>query len=247
MRYAIISDIHSNAAAFQAVIEYLKTNPVDRIACCGDVTGYGPDPKECIALFKSLKNAFCTAGNHDRCIAGKLSDDGLNVAAAKSDKLNREAIGPEEMVFLNSLRAKISESGLLFVHGSPKNPVEEYLFKLEKFAENMSEFSEKICFVGHTHQPIVFYQDVNTFETGFVQVEQEPFAMQTEDNKRYIINVGSVGQPRDRNPKACMAFYDTDTKTISFKRLEYDVAAVAEKMTRLGYPAELCGRLMMGI
>ncbi len=247
MRYAVISDIHSNAAAFQAVIDYLKTNPVDRIACCGDMTGFGPEPKECIALFKTLKNAFCIAGNHDRHITGKLSDEGFNAAAAAANKLNREAIGPEEMVFLNSLRAKMSENGLLFVHGSPRNPVDEFLFKLEKYEENMAEFSEAACFIGHTHQPIVFYQDIHTLETGFVQVEQEPFAMQTEENRRYIINVGSVGQPRDRNPKACMAFFDTDTKMLSFKRLEYNTAAVAEKMTRLGYPAELCGRLMMGI
>ena len=247
LRYAVISDIHSNIEAFAAVVEYLKTNSVDRIACLGDITGYGPDPKECIALFKNLKNAFSTAGNHDRHVTGKAEGTGFNETALKSDALNSEMLGPEDKLFLNSLRNRVSENGVLFVHGSPRDPVNEYLFKLEKYTENMKEFTEDICFVGHPHQPIIFHMDKLTGDTGFLQVEEEPFAMQLEDTKRYIINAGSVGQPRDRNPKACMAFYDTEKKSLSFKRIEYNCAATADKMTQRGYPAELAGRLVMGI
>jgi predicted phosphodiesterase len=243
MRYAIISDIHSNLEALNSVLEFLQLNHVDKIICCGDIVGYGPDPKQCINKLRSINNFSSVMGNHDAAIIDKTDISNFNNEAKEAIKINKSMMSKDEMDYLNSLKTTISENNSLFVHGSPRDPINEYLFLLEKFNEVMSFFTEKICFVGHTHHPIVFESNGNDNNIFFQNVD----VFELEDNKRYIINVGSVGQPRDNNPQSSVVFFDTKYSTVSFKRLPYDIEKTQEKMSKLNMPDKLIQRLSFGI
>jgi predicted phosphodiesterase len=243
MRYAIISDVHSNLEALTTVINYLKTNPVDRIISCGDLVGYGPNPKECLEAVKGLKNFTSTLGNHDAAIAGKMDLSSFNKIASDAVGINKALLSSEDLDYLGSLKPLIGENDALFLHGSPRDPVNEYLFLVEKFEQNMSLFKEKICFIGHTHQPLL-YEWAGPGKSGF---DQTMDIFNLEPDKRYIVNVGSVGQPRDNNPMACLVFFDSIHKTVSFKRLPYDVQKTKAKMDKLGLPPQLSMRMLMGV
>lgn len=243
MRYAVISDVHSNLEALTAVINYLKANPVDRIISCGDLVGYGPNPKECVEMIKGLQNFTSTMGNHDAAIAGKIDFSSFNKMAQDSARINKALLSNEELDYLGSLNPTISENDALFLHGSPRDPVNEYLFLVEKFEQNMALFREKMCFIGHTHQPLI-YEWAGPDKSGFYQTGD---IYNLEPDKRYIINVGSVGQPRDNNPMACLVFFDSKHMTVSFKRLPYDVPKTKAKMDKLGLPPQMSMRLLMGV
>ncbi|HPD18347.1 MAG: metallophosphoesterase family protein [Candidatus Goldbacteria bacterium] len=243
MRYAIISDIHSNLEALNSVLEFLQLNSVDKIICCGDIVGYGPDPKQCINKLRLLNNFSSVMGNHDAVIINKTDISNFNNEAKEAAKINKSMISKDEMDYINSLKTTLSENDALFVHGSPRDPINEYLFLLEKFNKVMSFFTEKICFVGHTHHPIVFESDGKDDNNFFQNID----VFKLKDNKRYIINVGSVGQPRDNNPQACVVFFDTKYLTVSFKRLSYDIEKTQIKMSKLNMPDKLIQRLSFGV
>ncbi|MCX7698655.1 MAG: metallophosphoesterase [Candidatus Goldbacteria bacterium] len=243
MRYAIISDIHSNLEALNAVLSFLDLNPVDKIISCGDIVGYGPDPKQCINRLRLLNNFTSVMGNHDAAILDKIDISNFNNDAKDAIKLNKNMLSKEDFDYLSSLQIKISENNILFLHGSPRDPINEYLFLTEKFNQVMPLFTEKFCFVGHTHQPIIFEQD-NKGNGNFYRAME---IMELDDDKRYIINVGSVGQPRDNNPQACIAFFDSKYLTLSFKRLSYDIEKTQEKMAKFNFPEKLIHRLSFGI
>lgn len=243
MRYAVMSDIHSNLEALNSVLEFLQTNPVDKIISCGDIVGYGPNPKQCINTLRTLNNFTSVIGNHDAAIIDKIDISNFNNEAKASVKINKSMLSKDELEYLDSLKTTISENNSLFVHGSPRDPINEYLFLFEKFNEVMSFFKEKVCFVGHTHQPIVFELD----SKGNANFYQNVDVIELENNKRYIINVGSVGQPRDNNPQVCVVFFDTKHLTVSFKRLPYDIEKTQEKMSELNMPEKLIQRLSFGI
>lgn len=225
MRYAVISDIHSNLEALNSVLEFLQSNPVDKIISCGDIIGYGPNPKQCITKLRTLNNFTSVIGNHDAAIINKIDISNFNNEAKIAAKINKSMLSKDELEYLDSLKTTLSENNSLFVHGSPRDPINEYLFLFEKFNQVMSFFKEKICFVGHTHQPIVFEIDSKNNANFYQDVD----VIKIENNKRYIINVGSVGQPRDNNPKACVVFFDTKYLTVSFKRLPYDIKKTQKK------------------
>ena len=243
MRYAVISDIHSNLEALNAVFEFLQSNPVDKIVSCGDLVGYGPDPKQCINKLRALNNFSSVMGNHDAAVINKIDISNFNNDAKEAITINKNMLTKDELDYLNSLKTSVSENNLLFVHGSPRDPINEYLFLVEKFNQAMSFFKEKICFVGHTHQPIIFELDSKGNANFYQSVE----IFELENDKRYIINVGSVGQPRDNNPQVCVVFFDLKHLTISFKRLSYDIDKTQEKMAELNMPEKLIKRLSFGI
>ncbi len=242
MRYAILSDIHSNFEALNSVLEFLQLNPVDKIISCGDIVGYGPDPKQCINKLREFK-IISVIGNHDAAVINKIDTSNFNNDAKISVDINKKMLSKDELDYLSSLKTTISENNLLFVHGSPRDPINEYLFLAEKFIQVMSFFKEKICFVGHTHQSIIFEYDgknnANFYQSGDV--------FELENDKRYIINVGSVGQPRDNNPNTCAVFFDTKYLTLSFKRLPYDINKTQKKMAELNMPEKLIKRLSFGV
>jgi predicted phosphodiesterase len=244
MRYAVISDIHSNFEALSVVLAYLKANPVDRIISCGDIVGYGPNPKECIDAVRALTNFESTLGNHDAAIAGKIDFSDFNKMAQEAVRINKALLTSDDYSYLAQLKDKISENDALFLHGSPRDPINEYLFLVEKFEENMERFREKVCFIGHTHQPLLYEFAGNPDKSGFYQTGD---IFNLDPDKRYIVNVGSVGQPRDNNPMACLYFYDSKHMTVSVKRLPYETQKTSAKMMKLKLPAQLAQRLIMGV
>jgi len=246
MRYAIISDIHSNFQALTSALDYIKNNPADKIICCGDIAGYGPSPAECIEELKKLSSFESVMGNHDAAVSGKTGYSDFNNSAKEAVELNMSLAGEEGRAYLSSLKYKISENDLLFVHGSPRQPISEYLFIQEKIEKSMAIMKEKICFVGHTHQPIIYEQE-KPGEGHFYHVEKDSEVFELEPELRYLVNVGSVGQPRDQNPRACVAYFDTKTYTLSYKRIEYNVAQTQEKMKSMGFPGQLSARLSLGV
>jgi len=144
MRYAVISDIHSNLEALNAVFEFLQSNPVDKIVSCGDLVGYGPDPKQCINKLRALNNFSSVMGNHDAAVINKIDISNFNIDAKEAITINKNMLTKDELDYLNSLKTSVSENNLLFVHGSPRDPINEYLFLVEKFNQAMSFFKEKI-------------------------------------------------------------------------------------------------------
>ncbi len=243
MRYAVISDIHSNLEALDATLIFLQSNPVDRIISCGDIVGYGPNPVQCINKLRSLNNFTSVIGNHDAAVLDKIDITGFNNEAKEAIRINKNMLSKNELDYLNSLKTTISENNTFFVHGSPRDPINEYLFLSEKFNQMMPLFKEKVCFVGHTHQPIVFEYS----SKGNCNFYQDVDIIELENDKRYIINVGSIGQPRDNNPQACIVFFDTKHLTVSFRRLPYDIEKTQEKMAELNFPEKLIQRLSFGI
>ncbi|MGD0566379.1 MAG: metallophosphoesterase family protein [Candidatus Goldiibacteriota bacterium] len=246
MRYAVISDIHSNIEAFEAVAAYLDKNPVDSIISCGDIVGYGPSPSECVKKALSIKNFRSVAGNHDAAAAGKIPADGFNADALASLEINKKLLGKDDLKYLSSLPEYISENDTLFVHGSPRKKLTEYLFLMEKFKSNISAFNESVCFIGHTHHPLIYQFNTLTGADTFINIEEDSEMYTLAEGKKYIINVGAVGQPRDGKASACLTFYDSKVKTFNFKRIPYDVPAVQAKMKKLGMPEALITRLSSG-
>ena len=246
MRYAIFSDIHSNLEALTAVVDVLKANPVDRIICLGDIVGYGPNPKECIEIIKSIDICQAIMGNHDAAVCGKINYSNFNLAAQAAVKINRDLLGPEEISYLKSLKESLNENNIMFVHGSPKDPLNEYVFMVSKFEESMKYTRTKVTFIGHTHHPIIF-ENTGHGKNRFYNVEKNLAVYNLEKEMKYMINVGSVGQPRDNNAKACIVFYDTKHLALTYRRVDYDMKPTQEKMNSLNLPKQLSARLALGV
>lgn len=246
MKYAIISDIHSNLEALQVVLEHIKKNRIDKVICCGDVVGYGPNPNECLGLLLKTPNISVVVGNHDEAVCGgeRTNIEKFNDYAKKAVQINKGIISPENSNYLKTLPLTYAEDNLLFLHGSPRNPVNEYLVNFLSLHDNIKLFSEKICFVGHSHNPLIYSQTTEGEEqTNTIEGEKE---IVLEDNRRYFINVGSVGQPRDEDNRSCFVYYDSNLMKISFIRLKYDIEKVQKKMKNLNIPEFLINRLLYG-
>jgi diadenosine tetraphosphatase ApaH/serine/threonine PP2A family protein phosphatase len=225
---ALISDIHSNLAALEAVLADIKAQGAERIYCLGDVIGYGPQPRECIDLAAQWE--FCLMGNHDYAVF--LEPTGFNTAAERAVFWTREALDAEpasearlrRWEFLADLGVHKFEDNVLFVHGSPRRPLHEYIFPddPQMNMEKMAAIFDRIpsaCFVGHTHMPGVFTEDYR-----FLVPAELDHHMELGE-RRVVINIGSVGQSRDRDPRACYVLLDG--KRVVWRRVEYDVQATA--------------------
>ena len=202
MRYLVLSDIHSNLEAFQAVLD--DAGPVDRLWCLGDVVGYGPDPNACVDLLRS-KPHLCVAGNHDWGTLGKLDLRDFNVDAREANLWNREQLTPDNLAFLEALPETIVEGDFTLAHGSPCEPIWEYIAHPSTAYDNFDCFDTPYCFVGHTHTPVIYRMDGEYGKEGENQIE--PAANLSNGlvplgSERLIINPGSVGQPRDGDPRA---------------------------------------------
>jgi len=244
MKYAIISDIHSNLEALELVLKDIARNGVDKIICCGDVVGYGPNPKECIETLKSIPNIEILMGNHDAAIVGKINIDDFNDDARQAIQINRMLITEKEIAEISLWKTTYRENGILFVHGSPRDPLKEYLLTMGKLRQNMDLFAEKICFVGHTHVPLVYVK--TNPGSDFVEDGENGKELKIKDEERYIINPGSVGQPRDEDARASFVYFDSGRNTIRFRRLFYDIKSVQKKMKHLNISEFLINRLSYG-
>ena len=228
---AIISDIHSNLEALQAVLADIKSQDITEIYCLGDVVGYGPNPRECVDLV--MNNRLVLMGNHDQ---GAMFDpDGFNPSAEKAIFWTRAQLegGPESRSvrehrweFLAERPRSHRENGYLFVHGSARNPLNEYVFPEDIYNQRKMEriyaLVEKYCFQGHTHVPGIFTENLQFFSPEDVNHSYKL------DGRKTLCNVGSVGQPRDGNSKACYITLDDDT--ITYRRVEYDIDTTVKKI-----------------
>lgn len=231
MKRALISDIHSNLEALQAVLEDIQSQGVEAIYCLGDIIGYGPNPRECIDLIMPCD--VCILGNHDQ---GAMFDpEGFNAGAERAifwtrEQLENDQGDPRQNAarwdFLGELPRNRRENGFLFVHGSARNPLNEYVFPEDIYnqrkMQKIFELIERHCFQGHTHVPGIFTQSLN-----FLSPEEVGYKYHLSDEKT-MINVGSVGQPRDGDPRACYVILEDNQ--VFFRRVEYPVEKTIEKI-----------------
>ncbi|MDO8735195.1 MAG: metallophosphoesterase family protein [Elusimicrobiota bacterium] len=236
MKYAIFSDIHSNLEALETVLTEISKQNVDEYICCGDIVGYGPNPNECIEKIKSIKNIKMIAGNHDKATVGLFDIEWFNDNAKAAVLWTSSQLTGENKNFLKGLPEKIIEENFTAVHGSPREPIKEYLIKPSDMQENLQFFETQICFVGHSHYPFVY-----TSEKSITNLqENEPI----EISSKSIINPGAVGQPRDGDNRACFMILDGNKTT--FHRVNYDIKAVQKKMKIEKLPKYLVERLNYG-
>ncbi|MEM7348144.1 MAG: metallophosphoesterase family protein [Chloroflexota bacterium] len=244
MRYLIISDIHANLAAFEAVLEDAE-GLYDKVWCLGDMVGYGPDPNECVELLLTLDH-LCIAGNHDWAVLGKLDVDDFNRDARFASLWTREQLNEPVREYLDNLPVALLEEELYtLVHGSPRHPIWEYILYPSIAQDNFKQFSTPYCFVGHTHNPVIFQEapQGNMCEAFAPEFNNGPIALAEE---RLIINPGSVGQPRDGDARAAYGILDTEAQAFEHRRVVYPVSVTQEKMKGFDFPARLWNRLAFG-
>ena len=243
MRYLIISDIHANLAALEAVLE--DADGFDAVWCLGDLVGYGPDPNECVERIQAL-DAVTVVGNHDCAALGQLSLDQFNQDARTANAWTRERLTAEARAYLESLPKRLEKGDYTLVHGSPREPTWEYILDVERAIANFEHFDTRFCLVGHTHVPGAFIQDRESDRYGVV-VSPYPGSMPLDESHlRLIINPGSVGQPRDGDPRASYAIMDTDDGAWHQLRVDYDIEVTQERMRSVGLPHRLIKRLEVG-
>ncbi|HXI10369.1 MAG TPA: metallophosphoesterase family protein [Thermodesulfobacteriota bacterium] len=242
MRYAVISDIHSNLEALEAFLKCAESLSLDKTVCLGDIVGYNANPNECVGLVRE-KKMLCLMGNHDSRVAGLEEPTDFNLQAAQAVLWTRKNITPENAEFLRKLpRTLPVNKKFLAVHGWI-NDTDRYIFghrdALANF-EMMEETKTGLCFFGHTHVPVAYVKGE--------EVEgMRPFGtVKLEKDKSYLVNPGSIGQPRDRDPRASFLVYDDKKSEITFYRTDYDIAATAAKIMEAGLPERLAERLKLG-
>ena len=247
MRVLLLSDIHSNFEALTAVVRDARDRgSVDAIWNLGDTVGYGPDPGQCVRFLQD-EGAVSVAGNHDLGAIGRISLSDFNPYAAAACRWNGSQITQEEAAFLGSLQLRVEEDTFTLVHGSPRDPVWEYLYSEDTARQNFPLFSTPICLVGHTHVPLAFaLEDSDGRQRCRGTLLAPDVPLKLEEGTRLIYNPGGVGQPRDGDPRACYALYDGEAQTITHHRVSYDIAATQQRMTAAGLPQYLIERLAAG-
>ena len=244
MRYAIIADIHANLAAFTAVLNDIeRRGGAEEVWSLGDVVGYGPDPHQCIELLRQYNHA-CIAGNHDWAAIGKIDTSDFNPDAAAACHWTAQQLSPGDVEYLSSLPLVIEKDDFTLVHGSPREPIWEYLLSTSNAKENFNYFQSQFCLVGHSHIPLVF--EYNEAEVcSFSELPAD--ATITLGKNRLIINPGGVGQPRDGDPRASYAIYNSENRTIKHYRIPYDIETTQARMMEYRLPVHLVTRLSYGI
>ncbi len=235
---AIISDIHGNLEAFQAVLEDIEKEGIKEIYCAGDVVGYGADPNECVEIVRE-RNIPCVAGNHDYAVTGKMSLQYFNPVAKEAIEWTMRVIKPENLEFLRKLPLTMHIGKNLLVHAVPSNPASfDYILTLGDAIREFMFFREKICFHGHSHHPVIFIEREKRHGVIF---EDEVEIM---EDVRYLVNVGSVGQPRDGDPRACYCILREDR--IEIRRVPYPIEIAQRKILDAGLHPYLAERLAAG-
>ncbi len=241
MKILLVSDIHANLTALEAVLE--AAQEFDAVWCLGDLVGYGPDPNECVNRIRQLPRLLCIIGNHDAAALMQIDADTFNPEARSALLWTRQALTDSSRNFLSSLPEKIKTPDVTLTHGSPRHPVWEYLLDTRTATINFDYFETPLCFVGHTHLPVIY----SLFDDNHLARLSIPEPNQTLTlPKRAIINPGSVGQPRDRDPRAAFAIYDSETNDWDYRRVAYDITAVQERMAEAGLPERHIYRLSAG-
>ncbi len=241
MRYIIFSDLHSNFEALNQFEKEISSIPYDRLVCLGDVVGYGADPNLCVDWVR--KNVdFTLAGNHDLAVVKKTDIAYFNPYAVEACEWTQKILTAENKAFLESLPMDREENGVYWVHASPHQPARWHYIVSKKGADkHFGSFDAPICFVGHSHKPIILEQnptgEINDYVADLWDIKPE---------NRYIFNDGSLGQPRDGNTKPMYILYDSDKRRVEFKRFDYNFTQTQTKIIENGLPAYLADRLSRG-
>jgi diadenosine tetraphosphatase ApaH/serine/threonine PP2A family protein phosphatase len=241
MRVLIISDIHANKTALEAVLA--KAGEIDAAWCLGDLVGYGPDPNECVSRVRQLPNLICIIGNHDAAALQQIDEDTFNPEARTAIQWTRRSLNESTHAFLNALPETAQLFNVTLSHGSPRHPIWEYLLDTRTASLSFEYFTTDYCFVGHTHLPVIYAMSAG--EDYAQLIVPEP-GKTLELTPRAILNPGSVGQPRDRDPRASFAIFDSEDRTWTVHRVVYDIAAVQERMMSAGLPGRHIQRLSSG-
>ncbi|HIE38962.1 MAG TPA: metallophosphoesterase [Anaerolineales bacterium] len=241
MRYLIISDIHANRPALEAVLK--DAGSFDKIWCLGDMVGYGPDPNECVERIQDFDH-ICLAGNHDWAALGRLNLENFNIDARMASAWTQQELNPATHEYLEALPTRVGQGDFTLVHGSPREPIWEYLLDAGLAAVNFRYFSTRFCIIGHTHIPIIFALDeVRDRCHTLIPSYTDPIPLGAY---RMILNPGSVGQPRDGDPRASYAILDTDAGTWEPRRVSYPIEITQERMRARNMPRRLIRRLESG-
>ena len=252
MRIAIIADIHSNLEALEAVLHHAEgEKALDQVWCLGDVVGYGPDPGACLALLRRY-DPLCVPGNHDHAAIGLLPTDDFNRDAAAAAHWTASQLAPDERLYLENLPHVLEEGDFTLVHGTLRWPIWEYLYSPESAVAHFQRQQTAFSLVGHTHVPMAVLeapsagrQDERSGEDCQMYHLEDGSTVKL-GGQRLVINSGSVGQPRDGDPRTSYAVHDTAARTVTLHRLEYDFAATQKKMEAAGLPRWLIERLSVG-
>lgn len=245
MRYLIISDIHANLTAFETILRNAGTlgTDYDFVWCLGDVVGYGPDPNECVDLLRTMPH-LCLAGNHDWAALGRLDIRTFNADARRAVTWTREQLTDENLAYLEDLPTTFVLDDFTLVHASPREPIWEYILDPLIAALNFTEYETTYCLVGHTHTPVTFRLGETTGDIETIKPRYNEVV--TLNGQRQIINPGSVGQPRDSDPRSAYAILDTEQNTWEARRIPYDIADVQARMKGHNLPDRLVQRLEHG-
>lgn len=238
-RILILTDIHGNKDALDAVAA--AAGAAERIWCLGDTVGYGPEPAECLAWVREHCEVVLS-GNHDYAVFDPAVADNFNTNAALAAAWTREQLSADNVQYLRSLPSLLDVDGVTLAHGSPTDPIWTYILSVIDARDAFAAFVGPCCFVGHTHVAACYVQD-NAGTMRLPVTNDEPFVM---SDARYIINPGSVGQPRDRDPHAAFLWYDPDAVTVTWERTTYDIARTQAKIRAAGLPERLAARLALG-
>ena len=241
MRYAVISDIHSNLEAFKAVMDSLSKDRIDKYICVGDVVGYGADPSMCIKLLKSLDAEVLIAGNHDWGVLDLLDLEYFNDYAKAAILWTKNMLGQEEKEWLKKFKIEYEGKEFALVHGTLNEPKEfHYILDENDAIHTFRLMSAPVCFVGHSHVAGIFLSDEGVASS----VSEQKVLIDAA--KKYVVNVGSVGQPRDGDPRASFAIYDSEKKEVQINRVEYDIKSAQKKILDAALPERLAARLAEG-
>ncbi|MDX1435503.1 MAG: metallophosphoesterase family protein [Anaerolineales bacterium] len=241
MRILVFSDIHGNFVALEAVLA--DAGEIDTYWFLGDLVGYGPNPNECVDRVSQLPNLICLLGNHDAAAVDQIDVETFNPEARISLEWTQDQLTAEHSAYLEDLPLVYADDLVTLAHGSPRSPVFEYLLDNQMATENFPHFFTPFCFVGHTHLPSIFQMaNGDPFARLSIPKANTEFVLEP----RTIINPGSVGQPRDRDPRAAYAIFDTETALWDYRRVDYDVVEVQSRMRKAGLPERHSLRLEIG-
>lgn len=242
MRYAILSDIHSNLEAFSAVLESIAAEKPDQLICLGDIVGYGASPKECLDLVRAHCHHI-VIGNHDHAVLGLTNKEFFNPNAKKAVEWTAQKLGEEDFAFLKTLPVSIGKNNLVATHATLSKPT-EWGYILDEYEADacfsLMKPGQRVTFIGHSHIPLAFENGPFVKFLGFItHLEMNP-------QYQYVVNVGSVGQPRDNNNLASYALYDSEKLTVDLVRVPYDIPTAQKKILDAGLPPFLAERIQYG-
>jgi predicted phosphodiesterase len=245
MKYLILSDIHSNKEALTAVLAFVRRKPWDKAVFLGDLVGYGANPNQTVDMVRGLKPLLAIRGNHDKVCSGIEAGELFNRIALEAAHWTRRKLTKVNLKWLKSLPKGplVVDDSFAIAHGTPIDE-DAYIFGEIEALNIFRQTSYPLCFFGHSHFPVIFALSPDAITT--ILTVAPSFRFRMKPGVRYLINPGSIGQPRDGNPLASFALYDSDSRVVTIHRIEYQVAAAQSKILKAGLPRPLADRLAIG-